>query len=88
MIDSEMKYVAAGLAAAVAFLVSYCLLAFLEGPILDLLGWKALDLPWSPKWWRTGLGLTLAVCAFRLVVEWRNNAALKWRKALAARARA
>ncbi|WP_150117608.1 hypothetical protein [Microvirga vignae] len=83
-----MKYVAAGLTAIFVFLLSYFLLVFIEEPVLDLVGWDDLDPSWDMKWWRTGVGLTMAACVFRLIVEWRNNAALKWRKTLAARARA
>ncbi|MXQ12169.1 hypothetical protein [Microvirga makkahensis] len=83
-----MKYVAAGLTAVVAFLIAYLLLVSIEEPVLRLAGWSDLSRSVDMTWWRAGVGLAMAACVFRLVVERRNNAALKWRKALAARARA
>jgi len=84
----EMKYVAAGMSAIAVFLTSYFLLEFIEEPVLNLIGWNDPDPSWDMRWWRTGAGLTVAACVFRLFIEWRNSAALKWRKTLAARARA
>ncbi len=82
-----MKYVAAGLTAILVLLVSYFLLLPIEEPTRNLTGW--LDLSSGDMgWWRGGVGLTMAACVSRLVVMWRNNTALEWRKTLAARARA
>jgi len=82
-----MKYVAAGLTAIVMLFVSYFLLLPIEEPVRNLIGW--LDLSSGVlSWWCGGAGLTMAACAFRLVVMWRNNTALERRKTLAARARA
>jgi hypothetical protein len=83
-----MKYVAAGLTAIVGFLLSYSLLTLIEEPALNLMGWQTHDPFPHMRWWRAGLGLTMAAYVFRLYVEWRNSAALKWRKTLASRARA
>ncbi|WP_230533565.1 hypothetical protein [Microvirga roseola] len=83
-----MKFVAAGLTASVAFLVSHLLLVSIEDSVLNLMGWADLDPPSDLRWWRASLGLATAACAFYLTIEWRNNAALKVRKTLAARARA
>ncbi|MEZ0167755.1 hypothetical protein [Microvirga sp. TS319] len=83
-----MKYVAAGLTAIAVFFTSYLLLIFLEEPFLDLMGWLELDPYWEMRWWRAAAGLTMAVYVFRAFIAWRNNAALQWRRTLAARARA
>jgi len=83
-----MKYVAAAVIAIVMFLISYFLLVFVEEPVLNLVGWHNLEPSPNMRWWRAGIGLAVAACVLRLVVEWRNNVALKGRKALAARARA
>lgn len=83
-----MKYVAAGLTAFVVFLVGYYLPSLLKEPVLNLIGWDETGLPGDMKWWRTGVGLVIAACAFRLYIDWRNTVALKWRKTLASRARA
>jgi hypothetical protein len=84
----KMKYVEAGLAAIVMFFVAGFLLIFIEDPVRDLIGGLALDVSLDMMWWRTGAGLVPAASVFWLIVRWRNNAALKWRKTLAARARA
>ncbi|WP_134500358.1 hypothetical protein [Microvirga pakistanensis] len=83
-----MKYIAAGLTAFVVFFMSYLLLVLVEDPVLALMGWNDLGPSHDMGWWRTGAGVTIAALAFHCVIEWRNNAALKWRKTLAARARA
>lgn len=83
-----MKFIQAGLAAVVVFFTCYLLLALLEDPISDLMNWPELGLAWGGTWWRASAGLTIAACVFRLVIARRNNAALEWRKTLAARARA
>jgi hypothetical protein len=87
MYRGEMKYVIAGLIATLVFLATYFLLASAVVPILDQMGWGDHELSWNMRL-RTCFGLVVAACSFRLVIEWRNNAALKWRKTLAARARA
>jgi hypothetical protein len=83
-----MKYIAAGLTAIVVFLLSYSLLIFVEEPALNLMGWQTHDPFPHMGWWRAGVGLIMASCVFHFYVEWRNSAALKWRKTLASRARA
>ena len=83
-----MKYVAAGSAAIVTFFMVVALLVLIEDPVRNLMGWQALDPFSNGRWGRAGAGFLAAASAFLLVVKWRNNAVLKWRKTLAARARA
>ncbi|WP_414474959.1 hypothetical protein [Microvirga sp. M2] len=83
-----MKYVAAGLTASAVFFTSYLLLIFAEEPFRDLMSWLDLDPYWEMRWWRAGTGLIMAGYVFRAFITWRNNAALEWRRTLAARARA
>jgi hypothetical protein len=82
------KFFTAGAAAFLVFLASYVLLMLFEEPFRNLMGWQELNLIWDTRWWRIAAGLTLAAYVFRLVIVWRNKAALEWRKTLAGRARA
>jgi uncharacterized membrane protein len=83
-----MKYFAAGLTATFMFFVASFLLVFVEESIRNLPGWQAPGLSLDMSWWRAGAAFIVAGSIFWLVVRWRNAAALKWRKTLAARARA
>ena len=84
----EMKYVAARLTAITVLVVSGFLSELLEDPVRNLMGWLALDPSMDMRWWRAGGCSAMAVWIFCVVVKRHNDAALKWRKELAARARA
>jgi hypothetical protein len=83
-----MKYLSAGLTAIVALFTACALQVVLEEPVRELMGWQSDEPYTAMNWLRAGAGLTVAVLSFWLVVQRRNNAAKKWRKELAARARA
>jgi len=83
-----MKYVAAGLTAIVVYYASGLLLELVDTPLRNLIGWQEINPSGDMRWWRAGGATALAVAIYWTVVRRRKNAILKWRKELAARARA
>jgi len=84
----EMKYVAACLTAILAYYASGLLLDLIEMPILGLTGWNVIVPSEDLRLWRAGTATALAACIYWMAVRRRKNAMVKWRKELAARARA
>jgi len=83
-----MKLIAAGLTALAVYIASGLLLDHLVQPLLVQAGWQFLEPPADMRWWRAGAATAVAVFIYSLVVRRRRNAILRWRKELAARARA
>jgi len=83
-----MKYVAAGLTAILVYCASGFLLDLARMPLLRLADWNVILPSEDMRLWRAGVATALATCIYWVAVRRRRNAILKWRKELAARARA
>jgi hypothetical protein len=83
-----MTYVAAALTALAVYFASGVVLDHLSAPLLDKAGWQSLEQTFDVRWLRAGAATITAGFIFNLAVRRRRSALLRWRKELAARARA
>ena len=83
-----MKYLAAGITAIVLFFISGALVNSIETVYPVLIDRRSLELLIGNRWFQAAAAVVVTVSIIAMIVRVRTNAAMKWRKSLAARARA
>ena len=84
-----MRYIAAGLAAIITFFVLGCAWAWIDIIAWGQMDWGAFDPIPRLTLWSGGVSFVSAVAIFCGILEWRRRADIaRWRRTLAARARA